>query len=252
MYSQKKWLISLAFACTAFGLTVQKANAQSNERKFEIVYDTLFTLQPIEEQEGFFTAQISGISQNSSAAFGLTQFESNAFGKLVSQETVVDENGNDVPVRQNFEFNADPSVLGLENVPDSVTERRAASGIPDPASDSDIYFGDSDNKLFGQAADRAEINFFPPGSPNFPGTIDGGGTITITGGSGAFENASGEIVFEQSDRLPEDQNAPAPGVATLFFTVLPNQSQEVPEPTGVLGLATGIAIGASVWFSKNL
>ena len=249
MHSQIKWLIPIALTCAAFGSNIQSAKAQTSvKNQFEITYDTLFTLRPIEEQDGFFTAQISGISQESNAAFGLTNFESNAFGKLISEDTIPDENGNEVPVRRNFQFNANPNVIGLENPPQSVIDRRIELGVANPQANSDIYFGDTANKLFGQAADEAEINFFPPGDPNFPGTVNGGGVITITGGTGIFENASGEITFEQSDRLPEDQNAPSPGVATLKFNIQTPQS--VPESTNTFGLAVGI-VGAGLTLRRN-
>ncbi|MGB3649887.1 MAG: PEP-CTERM sorting domain-containing protein, partial [Rivularia sp. (in: cyanobacteria)] len=244
-----KWLIPVALTCAAFGSNIQSVKAQTSVNKeFEITYDTLFTLMPIESESGFFTAQISGISQDSNTAFGLTNFESNAFGKLVSQENITDENGNIVPVNQKFQFNANPDVIGLENPPQSVINRRTELGVANPEVNSDIYFGDSANKLFGQAADRAEINFFPPGTPNFPGTVSGGGIITITGGTGVFENASGEITFEQSDRLPEDQNAPAPGVATLKFSI--QTPKQVPESTSVFGLAAGV-VGAGLMVRRN-
>ncbi len=249
MHSQIKWLIPLALTCAAFGSNIQSAKAQTNvNQEFEITYDTLFTLRPIEEEPNFFTAQISGISQDSNAAFGLTNFESNAFGKLVFQETITDPDGNIIPVNQKLEFNANPDVIGLENPPQSVIDRRIELGVANPQANSDIYFGDTANKLFGQAADEAEINFFPPGNPNFPGTVSGGGVITITGGTGIFENASGEITFEQSDRLPEDQNAPAPGVATLKFNIQTPQS--VPEPTSAFGLSAGV-IGAGLMLRRN-
>lgn len=243
MYLQTKCLVSAVFACTTFSLNAQTVIAQPTASEFDIVYDTLFTLKPIKDQAGFFTARISGLSQNSAAAFGLTRFESNTFGKLVSQETAVDGDGNVVPVRQNLAFEANPDILGLESRPGSVVERRIALGIPNPELNSDIYFGDDDSQLFGQASDSAEINFFPPGFPDFPGIVNGSGVITITGGTGRFENARGEIVFEQSDRLPEDPNAPTPGVATLSFTIVPGQEkQDVPEPVSALGLmAVGVA-----------
>ena len=239
MKSQIKWLIPVALTCVAFGLNVQSAKAQTSVNKeFEITYNTLFTLMPIESEPRFFTAKISGKSQDNNAAFGLTQFESNTFGKLVSQETIPDENGNIIPVNQKLQFNANPSILGLENPPQSVIDRRTELGVANPKVNSDIYFGDSANKLFGQADDRAEINFFPPGSPDFPGRVSGGGTITITGGTGIFENANGKITFEQNDKLPLDQNAPAPGVATLKFTL--QTPRQVPESTNAFGLLTGI------------
>jgi len=249
MYSRIKWLIPVALTFTGLGLNIQNAKAQANvNQEFEITYDTLFTLQPIEEQSGFFTANISGIAQDSNTAFGLTKFESNTFGRLVSQDTITDADGNIIPVNQKLQFNANPEILGLVNPPQSVIDKRIALGVENPQVNSDIYFGDSENKLFGQADDRAEINFFPPGSPNFPGTVNGGGTITITGGTGVFENASGEITFEQSDKLPLDQNAPAPGVATLKFTVQTPQS--VPESTSVFGLSAGV-LGAGLVLRRN-
>ncbi|MGB7375681.1 MAG: PEP-CTERM sorting domain-containing protein [Rivularia sp. (in: cyanobacteria)] len=249
MHSQIKWLIPIALTFAGLGSNVQNAKAQTNVNKeFEITYDTLFTLRPIEESPGFFTAQISGISQDSNAAFGLTNFESNAFGKLVSQETITDPDGNIIPVNQKLQFNANPNVIGLENPPQSVIDRRIELGVANPQANSDIYFGDTANKLFGQAADEAEINFFPPGTPNFPGTVSGGGIINITGGTGVFENASGEITFEQSDRLPEDQNAPSPGVATLKFNIQTPKS--VPEPASAFGLSAGV-LGAGLTLRRN-
>ncbi|MEO0838923.1 MAG: hypothetical protein AAF063_08475 [Cyanobacteria bacterium J06643_5] len=249
MHSQIKCLMTVALTCTVFAASATTAKAQSSvNHEFEITYDTLFTLIPIEEQPGFFTANISGTSQGNSIPFGLSNFESNTFGKLVSEQTVTLDSGEIVPVSRDFQFNANPDILGLVNPPQSVINQRAALGIPNPEENSDIYFGDSKNKLFGQADDMATINFFPPGSPDFPGTVNGGGVITITGGTGVFENASGEITFEQSDRLPLDQNAPAPGVATLKFKV--QKPQAVPESTDVFGLSIGM-LGAGYMLRRN-
>lgn len=234
MYSKIKWLIPVALTCAAFGVNIQNAKAQASvNREFEITYDALTTLAPIENQPGFLTANIIGTSQDSNAPFGFNNFESNAFGALVSasEETITDPSGNVVPVIQNFEFNANPAVIGLANPPQSFIDKRAALGIPNPEENSDIYFGNSANKLFGKAADRATINLSE-------GTISGEGIITVTGGTGIFENASGEIEFEQSDRLPEDPNAAALGAATLTFNIQTPQS--VPESTDALGLAAGV------------
>ncbi|MBF2018409.1 MAG: PEP-CTERM sorting domain-containing protein [Rivularia sp. T60_A2020_040] len=247
LHSQIKWLIPVALTSAVFGSNIQSAKAQTNRiKEFEITYDALTVIAPIENQPGFFTANIAGTSQDNSP-FGLTKFESNAFGKLVSQETVTDENGN-ISEIQKLEFNANPDILGLANPPQSIIDRRIELGIPNPEENSDIYFGDSVNKLFGKAADRATLNLFPPGSPDFPGTISGGGDITITGGTGIFENARGQITFEQSDKLPLDQNAPAPGVATLKFNV--QTPRQVPESTNVFGLAIGI-VGTGLIVRRN-
>ncbi|MBE9211164.1 hypothetical protein IQ247_00270 [Plectonema cf. radiosum LEGE 06105] len=247
LHSQIKWVMAVALTSAVFGSNIQSVKAQTSvNNEFEITYDALTVIAPIENQPGFFTANIAGTSQDNSP-FGLTKFESNAFGKLVSQETVTDENGNISEV-QKLEFNANPDILGLANPPQSIIDRRIELGIPNPEENSDIYFGDSGNKLFGQAADQATLNLFPPGSPDFPGTIRGGGIITITGGTGIFENASGEITFEQSDRLPEDPTAPALGKATLKFTV--QTPQQVPESANGFGLAMGI-VGTSLIVRQN-
>ncbi len=246
MHSPIKWLIPVALTCAAFGSNIQSAKAQTNRiKEFEITYDALTVIAPIENQPGFFTANISGTSQDNSP-FGLTKFESNAFGKLVSQETVTDENGNISEV-QKLEFNANPDILGLANPPQSIIDRRIELGIPNPEENSDIYFGDSVDKLFGKAADQATLNLFPPGSPE-PSTISGGGVITITGGTGIFKNASGEITFEQSDRLPEDPTAPALGKAILKFSV--KTPQQVPEPTSAFGLSAGV-LGSGLILRRN-
>ncbi|PSO60297.1 MAG: hypothetical protein BRC39_10010 [Cyanobacteria bacterium QH_7_48_89] len=84
-----------------------------------------------------------------------------------------------------------------------------------------LYFGnETENELFGNASDSAEFDFVE-------GTVEGGGEITIIGGDGIFENATGSIDFEQQDELPpiEDPSNPFPsltgfeGQATLTFSV---------------------------------
>ncbi|BAY81866.1 hypothetical protein NIES267_13430 [Calothrix parasitica NIES-267] len=79
----------------------------------------------------------------------MSQFESNTFRKLVSQETIT-KNGNIIPVNQKLQFNANPNIIGLENSPQSLINRRTQLGVANPEVNSDIYFGDSANKLFNQ------------------------------------------------------------------------------------------------------
>lgn len=60
------------------------------------------------------------------------------------------------------------------------------------------------------------------------GTINGGGEITIIGGDGIFEDATGLITFEQQDKLPPiadptnpfaSLTEPSRGQATLTYSV---------------------------------
>lgn len=86
----------------------------------------------------------------------------------------------------------------------------------------DRYFG-MENELFGTANDQACFDFEQ-------GTVAGGGTITLTGKAGIFENATGQITFTQNDRLTStDVTEPFEGQATLNFSV--QTPQEVPKPT---------------------
>lgn len=72
------------------------------------------------------------------------------------------------------------------------------------------------------------------------GTVSGGGTITITGGTGIFENATGAITFTQNDRLTSTNlTEPFAGRATLNFSV--QTAKAVPEPSTNATLA-GIGV----------
>lgn len=148
--------------------------------------------------------RVTGESINSNPPFGLANFTSDTFG-LPLPPQVNPETG--LPTRQVSIFRANPADLSV-NVP--------------PPAFSDVYFGDdTNNKLFGLANDQAIFNFVE-------GTVEGFGTITIVGGEGIFEGASGQIEFTQRDVL-----AP-PGVSTrgearLDFSVQV-APQAVPEP----------------------
>jgi hypothetical protein len=233
LYSRLLWLIPVALTLVGLGSNVKsaisaspqgfrRADAYANAiaqttKNFDITYNTLFRLQPRQDLgEGIFRATITGESSN--ALYGLTNFESNTYGKLVeSTETT-----------QKFQFNADPAVFGLKN--------QNMLG--------DVYFNadnKSPNKLFGTANDMATINFAN-------NTVMGGGEITLTGGAGIFENASGKITFTQQDQLDPTAppGTPVVGEATLKFFV--QNSQKVPEPTvsttlvGIGVIGTGLLL----------
>jgi hypothetical protein len=63
---------------------------------------------------------------------------------------------------------------------------------------------------------------------NATGTLDGTGTITITGGSGRFVGANGILNFSESEPLEQDPTAPLRGKAFLSGSF--QTPQKVPEP----------------------
>ncbi len=211
------WLIPLALTCFGFGSNVERAIAQTSN-EFSVTYDTEFLLTPRSDLgENIFRATITGTS--SDAAFELSNFTSNTYGKLLES----------TPTIQKYQFDADPGVFGLENQPIL----------------GDRYFGGS-NELFGRASDMATIDFANQ-------KVSGGGTITLTGGTGLFENATGQITFTQEDEL--DPNAPpgtpVKGQAKLNFSVQ-TPAQQVPEPSATTTLVGIGVIGAGLLVRRQL
>lgn len=175
--------------------------------EISVIYDTVATFgPPTEEDPNVLRVNVTGeIAEGEVAPFGLTNFESNTFGRLTEVTTSEDS----IIETATFEFNADPTEFGL---PADLREQPY----------SDRYYGDgTDNELLGNASDMATLNFVE-------GTIAGGGEITITDGNGLLNGATGVITFEQQDVLPPIEDPgdpfasltePAPGQATLTFTI---------------------------------
>jgi hypothetical protein len=202
------WLISAVTVAVAVHTQPALASAQVG-RIFDIEYKTLTQISPLESQpDNFVRATITGTS-TSPGAFGLDSFVSNTYGRL-------EPTGD--PSLIKYSFNSNPTALGLPSNLEAF---------------SDKYFG-GENELFGKASDSAEINLAA-------GTIQGGGTITITGGKGVFENATGQITFSQQDRLgPPD--VPAEGTAKLKFQIIVPAPRQVPEytPATTTFIVTGL------------
>lgn len=170
-------------------------------------YDTVSTIgPPTEEDPDVLRVNVTGeIAEGEFAPFGLTSFESNAFGTLT--ESTTSEDG--IVETATFNFNGDPTKFGL---PEDLQEQPY----------SDRYYGEeTDNELFGNANDMAVLNFVD-------GTINGGGEITITDGNGIFEDAAGLITFKQQDQLPQiadptnpfaSLTEPSKGQATLTYSI---------------------------------
>jgi hypothetical protein len=231
LINKTKLFIPVALSVIGIGFNLESAFAQGMSevsiapsgselqaqaiKNFEIKYNTLFSLIPRPDLgENIFRATITGTSED--AAFGLSNFESNTYGKLV----------NDTGATQEFKFNANPTAFGLQNLPVL----------------GDRYFGGS-SELFGTADDSAKIDFVA-------GTVSGGGTITLTGGTGVFDNASGQITFTQQDKLDPTvpPGTPVQGEAILKFTV---NAQKVPEPTTTAALASTGVIGVGSLLRRN-
>lgn len=167
---------------------------------------------------------VTGTSVDADTAFGLTDFTSDTVG-LPLPPQIDPVTGQ--PARQVSIFRADRADFNLD--------------LETPAF-SDIYFGDdTGNRLFGLANDQAIFDFVE-------GTVQGGGIITIVGGEGIFEGATGEIAFSQQDDLGPP-GEPVRGTAVLDFSVeLPDNPQTTPEPSSIL---TWLIAGLAVIFGRR-
>ncbi|KYC41751.1 hypothetical protein WA1_17125 [Scytonema hofmannii PCC 7110] len=203
-------LASVAITLISFGLDTAKANAQTNY-EFSATYDTVVTIDPSFRPDiGITRATITG--ENADAPYGLSKFLSNTYGQFD-------------PTTNISYFNADASAFGLENQPLL----------------SDRYYGGS-NELYGTANDQAKFDFVN-------GTVNGAGTITLTGGEGLFKDAVGNITFTQNDRLTStDLTAPFKGKAVLKFSV--QTPKAVPEPNATAGVIGMGFVGLSFLLGK--
>ena len=213
--SHIKWLIPAALAFGGFGLNVQSASAQATYDTYDFTanYKTSVEINPFNEELGIIRATITG--EKSDAPYGLNFFISNTYGQVQP---------SDNPSIIKYNFNSDPATFGLTDQPRF----------------SDRYYGGS-NELSGSANDSAEINLET-------NTIRGGGTITLTGGTGIFENATGTITFTQEDELGPP-GTPSIGEAKLNFSV--KTPRAVPEPTATTALVGVGVLGAGVLLRKH-
>lgn len=216
--SKINWLVPVALTVVSLGSNVQSVKAQSadNSYIFSADYTTSVIIDPTFRPDlGIVRATITGESVEP-APYGLNFFISNTYGKLNPVED---------PAINRYTFNSDPRVFGLDEEPIF----------------SDRYYGGA-NELFGTANDSAEINFAE-------GTIRGGGTITITGGTGLFQNATGTITFTQEDRL-SPPGTPSQGLAQLNFNL--QTPQPVPEPKAAITFIGMAVIGIGFRIKRNI
>ncbi|WP_017314904.1 hypothetical protein [Mastigocladopsis repens] len=209
--SHTAWFVSVAVTLLSVGASSTRAIAQSaapqtaiaqTTYQFDVSYDTEVILTTITSEVS--EASISGY--NPEAAYGLTNFESTNYSQFDSNAGV-------------YTFVADAAQFGLEGLPVG----------------TDVFFGSGEDKLFGTSNATAAINYTN-------GTLEGYGTITITGGAGRFSGATGTLNFFETESLNQDPTAPLRGQAFLNGSF--QTPQQVPEPRINLVIAGGI-IGAS-------
>lgn len=211
------WLITTTLTVATLSSNIKSVTAQSfnNTYTFSANYNTTVTIDPnFRPDLGIVRATITGKSVEP-VPYGLDYFLSNTYGQLQPIEN---------PSINKYIFNSDASVFGLEGQPIF----------------SDRYYGGA-NELFGRASDSAEINFAT-------GTIKGGGTINIFGGTGLFQNATGTITFTQEDELGTP-GVPAVGLAKLSFTL--QTPKQVPEPSATISLLVMGVTGVGLHMLSN-
>ena len=147
------------------------AGQQAINFDFYAVYETKASFTPFSENQSFQIITVEGESDY--APFGLTNLMTSNYSTLPDQEG-------------NFRFSGNPADLGLQG------EVR-----------SDTFFGRGINKLFGTSSGSGSIDFNQ-------GTVSGTGTITITGGQGLLQGATGTLRFTEMETL-----ADARGTATV-------------------------------------
>lgn len=174
---------------------------------FDTFYDTEVVLEPVTPNVS--KASISGFNPN--APYGLTNFTSTNYSQFDPQTNT-------------FTFVPDASQFGLEGLPVG----------------TDVYFGSGEDKLFGNSNATAVIDLTN-------NTLNGSGTVTITGGAGRFNNATGILNFSETESLNQDPTASLKGRAFLSGNI-----EIVPEPQTEMGTLVGIgATSASLLMRRR-
>jgi len=187
-------------ALTLLGFGSGASASAQTTYPFEATYNAEITTRPIIGN----ISEATDIGESADAPYGLTSWINMNYAEF-NPDTGV------------FTFGPDPATFGLEGLPIGTL----------------TLSGNGSDKLFGTVSGSVSVDF-----ENLVGT--GSSTITITGGTGLFENATGEITFTQNDRLTSTNlTDPFEGQAILNFSV--QTAQAVPEPS-----TNATLVGASV------
>lgn len=196
-------LLGVALTFVGVGASVPKAIAQTTY-PFEANYNTQTILEAIAPN----ISEVTVTGKSTDAPYGLTNLDVRTYSQLDPTTGVVT-------------FNADPATFGLENL---------------PVLFDTIQSTDDGEQLFSITSEiDARIDFQQQ-------TLSGTGTQTVTGGTGRFAGATGELTFRQTDVLNPNPTAPSSGQA--FVTGSFETPEAVPEPRTEATLAVVGAIGA--------
>lgn len=106
----------------------------------------------------------------------------------------------------------------------------------------DRFFGGS-NELFTTSSGSFETDLVE-------GVIRGTGNLVVLDGTGIFENATGTVIFTQSNSInPANPTATAEGMATLNFSL--RTPKPVPESTSPITLFGIGIIGTSFMLRRH-
>ncbi|MUG92949.1 hypothetical protein F7734_11080 [Scytonema sp. UIC 10036] len=178
--------------------------------EFDTFYDTEVTLEPLTP----LISKATVIGFNPNAPYGLTNF------------TSINNYSQFNPATGVFTFVSNPAQFGLTG-----------------EIGSDSFFGSGEDRLFGSSNATAAIDLTT-------NSLNGSGTITITGGSGRFIGATGTFSFTETESLDQDPTAgPLKGKAFLrgSFQI----PQRVPEASANIALIGVGAIGAAYEFHRR-
>lgn len=193
-------LFGVALTLVGVGAHVPKAIAQTTN-PFEANYNTETILEPIAPN----ISEVTVTGESTDAPYGLTNLNVRTYSQIDPNTGVVT-------------FNADPATFGLEDLA--------------VLSDT-IQSTDDGEQLFTITSDiNARIDFEQQ-------TLSGTGTQTVTGGTGRFAGATGELTFRQTDVL--NPNPTAPSIGKAFVTGSFETPEAVPEPRTE---ATLVVVGA--------
>ncbi len=205
--SPTTWLVSATLTLVGFGLSSTPAFAQTTY-SLSGNYDLLNGGSPLTPDFEYSEIYVSG--QSTDAAFGLSE---------LSGLSYVHDFGDGT-----FIANTDPSVFGFPNLPVG----------------SFVFESSSGDKLFGSETASGTVDLQTL-------AVENRGTITLTGGEGRFEGATGTLSFlERGTR-----GVPYIGTLAVNGSFQVASSQTVPEPKTDTTLLSIGAIGAGLLLRRR-
>ena len=184
-------------ALTLLGFGSGASASAQTTYPFEATYNAEITARPIRGN----ISEATDIGESADASYGLTSWINMNYAEFDPDTGV-------------FTFRPDPATFGLQGLPIGTL----------------TLSGNGSDKLFGTVSGSVSVNFEK---------LVGGGssTITITGGAGRFNDATGTLDLLENAQLSPDPTAPIQSRLTVSGSF-----EAVPEPGA--GIGTLVAIGA--------